>query len=60
MKRLLNWTVACGDGLCQDAASRHGAYLLSLDRALKDGPDRTSNQAGQPGSQHDRSGTVSK
>jgi len=60
MKRLLNWTVACMDGLRQDTVSGHGAYLLYLGHTLKNRADRPSNQAGQPGPRCDRSGTVSK
>lgn len=60
MKRLLNWTVACVEGLRQDTASGPGAYLLSLDRAVKNGADRIPGQAGQPDARRDRSGTVSK
>ncbi len=60
MKRLLNWTVACVEGLRQNTASGPGAYLLSLDRAVKNGMDRPPDQAGQPGPRADRSGIVSK
>lgn len=60
MKRLLSWTVACVDELRQDPVSGHGEYLSSLDHALKNRADRTSDQAGQPEQRRSRSGTASK
>ncbi|BFU95296.1 MAG: hypothetical protein NTNFB02_20180 [Nitrospira sp.] len=60
MKRLLSWTVAGVDRLGQDVVSGHGEYFLSLEQALKNRADRTSDHAAQPGQRRSRSGTASK